>query len=229
MPVKRNRIILLTAAVIAIVLFFVFDLHRVITLENFQAHRETILNFHRDHPTVTIIGFAALYIAISGLSLPGSGILTMIAGAIFDFLVGVIVVSFASTIGASVAFLLTRYLLRDMVQIKFEKHLKPIINGIEKDGKFYLFALRLVPAVPFSAVNIAMALTPIRLWPFYYVSQIGMLAGTIVYTNAGRQIGQLESFAGILSPTLIISFVLLGISPLLAKKGLDFYRSRFRK
>ena len=226
---KRNQIILLTTAVIAIVLFFVFDLHRVITLENFQAHREIILNFYRDNPTVTIIGFAALYIAMAGLSLPSSVILTMIAGAIFDFLVGVIVVSFASTIGASVAFLLTRYLLRDMVQTKFEKQLKLITKGIEKDGKFYLFALRLVPAVPFSAVNIAMALTPIRLWPFYYVSQIGMLAGTIVYTNAGSQIGQLESIVGILSPTLIISFVLLGIFPLLTKKGLDFYRSRFRE
>ena len=221
--------ILLTTAVIAIVLFFVFDLHRVITLENFQAHREIILNFYRDNPMVTIIGFATLYIAMAGLSLPSSVILTMIAGAIFDFLVGVIVVSFASTIGASVAFLLTRYLLRDMVQTKFEKQLKLITKGIEKDGKFYLFALRLVPAVPFSAVNMAMALTPIRLWPFYYASQIGMLAGTIVYTNAGSQIGQLESIVSILSPTLIISFVLLGIFPLLTKKGLDFYRSRFRE
>ena len=224
----RNRIILLAVAVVAIVLFFFFDLHQVVTLENAQAQRESVLAFYRENPIIMIVGFAMLYIAVTGLSLPGAAILTLVAGAIFDLLVGVVLVSFASTIGASLAFLLARYLFRDFVQGRFSKYLKPINEGVEKDGAFYLFALRLVPLFPFVVINVAMALTPIRLWTFFFVSQIGMLAGTVVYVNAGSQLGQLDSLTGILSPMLIGSFVLLGLFPLLAKKGLDLYRAKFR-
>ena len=160
--------------------------------------------------------------------MPGAAVLTLVAGAIFDLWVGVVIVSFSSTIGASLAFLLARYLFRDFVQARFSKHLKPINDGVEKDGSFYLFALRLVPLFPFVVINVAMALTPLRLWTFYYVSQLGMLGGTFVYVNAGSQLGQLESLSGILSPVLIGSFVLLGLFPLIAKKALDLYKAKFR-
>ena len=225
---KRNQIILLVVAVVAIALFFFFDLHQVVTLENAQAQRESVLAFYGENPIIMIVGFAMIYIAVTGLSLPGAAILTLVAGAIFDLLVGVVLVSFASTIGASLAFLLARYLFHDFVQGRFSKYLRPINDGVEKDGAFYLFALRLVPLFPFVVINVAMALTPIRLWTFFFVSQIGMLAGTVVYVNAGSQLGQLDSLTGILSPILIGSFVLLGLFPLLAKKGLDLYRAKFR-
>ena len=226
---KRNQIILLVVAIMAIVLFFVFNLHEIVTLENAQAQRESVLAFYQENPILMIAGFAFVYIAVTGLSLPGAAILTLVAGAIFDLLVGVVLVSFASTIGASLAFLLARYLFRDFVQRRFSKYLKPINDGVETDGAFYLFALRLVPLFPFVVINVAMALTPIRLWTFFFVSQIGMLAGTVVYVNAGSQLGQLDSITGILSPMLIGWFVLLGLFPLLAKKGLDLYRAKFRQ
>ena len=152
--------------------------------------------------------------------------MTLIAGAIFGLSVGLVLVSFASTIGASIAFVLARYLFRDLVQRRFESALKPINEGVEKEGAFYLFALRLVPAVPFFAINVGMGLTPIRLWTFYWVSQLGMLAGTAVYVNAGQQLGQLESLSGIVSPMLIGSFVLLGLFPLIAKKVVEFVKRR---
>ena len=136
------------------------------------------------------------------------------------------IVSFASTIGATLAFLLARYLLRDAVQRRFEKQLGPINEGVRKDGAFYLFALRLVPAFPFFAINLAMGLTPLRVWTFFWVSQVGMLAGTVVFVNAGQQLGQLETLAGILSPTLILSFALLGLFPLIAKKAVDYVKQR---
>lgn len=223
-----TRIILLVAAVVVIALFFILDLHQFITLEYAQEQRETVLGFYQENALLMIIGFAAIYIAVTGLSLPGAAILTLVAGAIFDLWVGVVIVSFSSTIGASLAFLLARYLFRDFVQSRFEKYLKPINNGVAKEGPFYLFALRLVPLFPFFAINVAMGLTPIRLFTFYWVSQIGMLAGTFVYVNAGSQLGQLETLSGILSPVLLLSFVLLGLFPLIAKKGLDFYKSKFR-
>ena len=124
---------------------------------------------------------------------------------------------------------MARYLLRDAVQRRFEKQLGPINEGVRKDGAFYLFALRLVPAFPFFAINLAMGLTPLKVWTFFWVSQVGMLAGTLVYVNAGQQIGQLESLAGILSPTLILSFALLGLFPLIAKKAVDTIRKRLRR
>ena len=226
---KRNQIILLIVAIVAIALFFFFDLHEIVTLENAQAQRESVLEFYRENPVLMVVGFALVYIAVTGLSLPGAAILTLVAGAIFDLLVGVVLVSFASTIGASLAFLLARYLFRDFVQGRFSKYLNPINEGVAKDGVFYLFALRLVPLFPFVVINVAMALTPLRLWTFFYISQIGMLAGTVVYVNAGSQLGQLDSIAGILSPALIVSFALLGLFPLITKKALDLYRSKFRK
>ncbi len=223
---KKSQWIALGVFLLLIALFFVFDLHRVITLENFQAQREIVLDFYADNRLLTICLFMLVYIGVTGLSLPGASIMTLIAGAIFGLSVGLVLVSFASTIGASIAFVFARYLFRDLVQRRFESALKPINEGVEREGAFYLFALRLVPAVPFFAINVGMGLTPIRLWTFYWVSQLGMLAGTAVYVNAGQQLGQLESLSGIVSPMLIGSFVLLGLFPLIAKKVVEFVKRR---
>ena len=226
---KRNQIILVAAVVVLVALFFAFDLQRYLSLEFLQAQRSAAVETHQANPWLTSLGFLALYVAVTGLSLPGAAILTLAAGAIFGLALGTVIVSFASTIGATLAFLLARYLLRDAVQRRFEKQLGPINEGVRKDGAFYLFALRLVPAFPFFAINLAMGLTPLKVWTFFWVSQVGMLAGTLVYVNAGQQIGQLESLAGILSPTLILSFALLGLFPLIAKKAVDTIKKRLKR
>ena len=226
---KRNQIILLGTIVILVALFFYFDLGRYINLEFFQAQRAVVVDYYVDNRVVTIVAFLAIYIGMAALSLPGATIMTLAAGAVFGLPVGLVLVSFASTIGATLACMLARFLFRDAVQNRFGKYLGRINEGVEKDGAFYLFALRLVPAFPFFVVNLVMALTPIRLWTFYWVSQVGMLAGTAVYVNAGKEIGQLESLQGILSPTLLISFALLGVFPIIAKKALKVLSKRFGK
>jgi uncharacterized membrane protein YdjX (TVP38/TMEM64 family) len=167
-----------------------------------------------------------IYIAVAALSLPGAAILTLAAGALFGNLAGLIMVSFASSIGATLAFLVSRFLLKDYVQKKFGDKLKAINEGVAKEGAFYLFTLRLVPVFPFFVINLAMGLTPIKTLAFYLVSQVGMLPGTFVYVNAGTQIGKLESLKGILSPELIFSFALLGIFPLVAKKIISMIKAR---
>ena len=226
---KRNQIILLGAIAVLVALFFVFDLGRYLNLEFFQAQRSVVVGFYEENTLLSIVAFMAIYIAMAALSLPGAAIMTLAAGAVFGLAVGLVLVSFASTIGATLACLLARYLFRDAVQSRFGKYLGRINEGVAKDGAFYLFAMRLVPAIPFFVINLVMALTPIRLWTFYWVSQIGMLAGTAVYVNAGKEIGQLESLAGILSPTLLISFALLGVFPFIAKKILNMLSKRFGK
>ena len=226
---KRNRIILLVAIVALVVLFFALGLHRYVNLEFFQAQRALLLGFYDDHPVLTIVVFLVGYIAMAALSIPGATIVTLAAGAVFGLPLGLVLVSFASSIGATLACLLARYLFRDAVQNRFAKFLRPINQGVERDGAFYLFAMRLVPAIPFFVINLVMGLTPIRLWTFYWVSQLGMLAGTAVYVNAGKEVGQLESLSGIVSPTLIASFILLGVFPLVAKKALGLISKRFKK
>ena len=226
---KRNQIILLGAIVVLVVLFFVFDLGRYLNLQYFQEQRSALVGLYQDNKLLFIVAFMAIYIAMAALSLPGAAIMTLAAGALLGLAVGVMVVSFASAIGATLACLLARYLFRDAVQIRFAKYLGRINEGVEKDGAFYLFAMRLVPAIPFFVINLVMALTPIRVWTFYWVSQVGMLAGTVVFVNAGKEIGQLASLSGILSPTLVISFVLLGVFPFIAKKALNLISKRFGK
>jgi len=226
--VTRGKIVVLLVAIIGIAAFFFFDLHQYVTLEFAQQQRTVAIDYFIASPAIAILGFVFFYIVITGMSLPGATILTLIAGAIFDFWLGLVIVSFASTFGASLAFVLSRYLFRDLVQNKFSSQLEAVNNGIRKDGIFYLFALRLAPLFPFFVINFVMGLTPIRLITFFWVSQVGMLAGTAVYVNAGKQLGQLETLSGILSPMLIGSFVLLGVFPLVAKKGLDWYRAKYR-
>ncbi|MCP3687166.1 MAG: FAD-dependent oxidoreductase, partial [Gammaproteobacteria bacterium] len=203
-----------------------FDLGQYLTLESVKTQQQQIDQYYQQNKFLTLTGFFLIYILVTGASLPGAAVLTLAAGAIFGFVSALVLVSFASTIGASLAFLVSRYLFRDSIQQRFGSSLQSINDGIAKDGAFYLFALRLVPAFPFFVINLVMGLTPIKLKTFYWVSQLGMLAGTVVYVNAGTQLAQLESLAGILSPGLILSFVLLAMLPFIGKKIVAIMKSR---
>ena len=226
MKINRSVVLIVVASLIA--LFFALGLHRFVSIEYLAQQREALEVFQDQRPWATVIAFFTAYVVITGLSLPGAALLTLIAGALFGLAGGLIIVSFASSLGATLAFVIARYLFRDAVRARFERALAAIDRGIEKDGAFYLFALRLVPAFPFFAVNLAMAVTPLRTWTFYWVSQLGMLLGTAVYVNAGAELGQIDSLSlsGILSPALIISFTLLGLFPLIARKILARLQSR---
>lgn len=210
-------------AVLALVLFgalaayFAFDLGQYLSLENFKASQAEIVAAKDANPALYIAGFFLLYVAVTGLSIPGAAIMSLVAGALFGVVVGTLIVSFASTMGATLAFLSSRYLLRDWVQGKFGERLRAVDGGLEKDGAFYLFTLRLIPVFPFFVINLLMGLTRIKTGTFFGVSQIGMLPATIVFVNAGTQISRIESTAGLLSPTLIASFVALAFFPWAAK------------
>lgn len=206
--------------------FFYFDLGQYLSLNYIKEQQANFYEFYKENALLAIGAYMAVYIVSTALSLPGAALLTLLGGALFGLLVGTILVSFASTIGATLAFLVSRLLLRDWVQNKFGSYLKSFNEGVQKDGGFYLFTLRLIPVVPFFVINLVMGLTPMKAITFYGVSQLGMLAGTLVFVNAGTQLGQLESLSGILSPKIIFSFVLLGIFPLLARKLVSFYKGR---
>jgi pyruvate/2-oxoglutarate dehydrogenase complex dihydrolipoamide dehydrogenase (E3) component/uncharacterized membrane protein YdjX (TVP38/TMEM64 family) len=217
----KKKLALLAVIVAAIAAFFVFDLGQYLTLEFFQASRARIDAYYAAHPLQTVAAYFAVYVAVAALSLPGAAIMTLAGGAIFGLLVGTIVVSFASSVGATLAFLAARFLLRDWVQRRFGARLKAVNEGVAREGAFYLFALRLVPLVPYWLVNLALALTPIPARTFYWVSQLGMLPGTVVYVYAGTQLGQFRISAG-----LIVAFVLLGVFPLAARRALAALESR---
>ncbi|MCP4040349.1 MAG: FAD-dependent oxidoreductase [Gammaproteobacteria bacterium] len=223
---KTGKIALAVLLVALVAAFFVFDLGRYFSLEFFKAQQESLDAYFQANPWRSALFYFLIYVAVTGLSLPGAVPLTLVGGAVFGLGLGTLIISFASTMGATLAFLVSRYLLRDLVQERFGGSLRAVNEGMRKDGAFYLFTLRLVPAFPFFVINLVMGLTPIRMVTFFWVSQVGMLAGTIVYTNAGTQLAQLESLAGILSPGLIASFVLLGIFPLIAKKMVEVGQSR---
>jgi len=223
---SRSRLALLVVIVLLVAAFFAAGGQRYLSFETIKAEQEAILDYYASHPWQTALGFFVAYVAVTGLSLPGAALMTLVAGAIFGLLWGTVIVSFASTIGATVAFLASRFLLRDWVQRRFGHALRAVNEGVAREGAFYLFTLRLIPAVPFFVINLALGLTPIRTATFYWVSQLGMLAGTIVYVNAGTRLAAIESPAGILSPGLLGAFVLLGLFPLLAKKALDAVKAR---
>lgn len=222
----KSRILLATLVVALVALFFALDLGQYLSLEHLKAQREGLIAYRDLHPVSTAALFFLLYVVVTALSVPGATVMTLAIGAIFGLLWGLLLVSFASTIGATAAFLISRFLLRDFVQGRYGERLSKINQGVERDGAFYLFGLRLVPLFPFFVINLAMGLTPIRTWTYYWVSQLGMLAGTLVYVNAGTQLGKLESLSGILSPQLLLSFVLLGVFPLLAKKAMALIKAR---
>ncbi|MGI9292218.1 MAG: FAD-dependent oxidoreductase [Gammaproteobacteria bacterium] len=206
-------------------LVFALDLHQLISLENFRQRQADISGWVAANSTLAMAGYFALYVAITAVNIPGAAVMTLIAGALFGVFTGTLIVSFASSIGATLAFFLSRYLLRDAVESRFTDTLKKINAGIDKDGAFYLFTLRLIPAFPFFAINLVMGLTRLKAGTFYWVSQVGMLPATVLYVNAGTQISQLESASGILSLEIIGSFVLLGTFPLLARKMLESFKS----
>lgn len=212
-----KKIALLGVIIAAISGFFYFDLNSYLTLQGMKDSLDTFQAQIAQNPVLSIGVFFAIYVAVTALSLPGAAILTLAAGALFGLVQGLVIVSFASSVGATLAFLVSRFILRDTVRNKFKEKLKKIDEGVEKQGEFYLFTLRLVPVFPFFLINLLMGLTSLKTWTFYWVSQVGMLAGTAVYVNAGTQLAQIDSLSGIVSPGLIFSFVLLGIFPWIAK------------
>lgn len=224
---KKSLLALLLA--LSIGAFFLFDLHQLLTLDGLRSGMDNFAALRAAHPLPLAAAFFAVYVLVTALSLPGAAVLTLAAGALFGFLWGSLIVSFASSLGAVLAFLTSRYLLRDRIQARFGERLQAINRGVAKEGAFYLFTLRLVPLFPFFLVNLLMGLTPIRARTFYWVSQLGMLAGTLVYVNAGTRLAQLQSLSGILSPALLLSFALLGIFPLLAKKLLGLIQLKRRE
>jgi pyruvate/2-oxoglutarate dehydrogenase complex dihydrolipoamide dehydrogenase (E3) component/uncharacterized membrane protein YdjX (TVP38/TMEM64 family) len=210
----------------AITAFFLLDLGSYLTLDRLKTQQAELAGLLDARPVLVIGGFFLVYVAITALSVPGAVILTLAAGAVFGLWLGTLIVSFASAIGASLAFLSSRYLLRNWVKSRFKGRVAAIDRGIEQDGAFYLLTLRLIPAFPFFLINLAMGLTAMKLPVFYVVSQLGMLFGTLVYVNAGTQLAAIESTADILSPGLIGSFVLLGLFPLIAKWLIGLFKRR---
>ena len=212
-----RKLILLAVFAILIASYFFFDLGQYLSLDYIKNQQASFDALYQENPALILGGFFIMYVVVTALSLPGAAIMTLAAGALFGFWVALLLVSFASSMGATLAFLASRFLFHDTVQQRFGDRLKKLNEGVRKDGAFYLFTLRLVPAFPFFVINLVMGLTPIKVRTFYFVSQVGMLAGTAVYVLAGTQLGQIESASGLLSPELIGAFVLLGIFPWIAK------------
>ena len=218
-PIKKITLLLVIALIVGA--YIIFDGKQYLSLEFFQ-------NLYQQEPELTAAAYFIIYVIAAGLSLPGAALLTIIGGMIFGLLTGFLLVSFASTLGATLAFLVSRFLLRDWVQSKFSGYLGAINQGMEKDGAFYLFTLRLIPVVPFWVINLVMGVTPMKVLTFYLVSQLGMLAGTAVYVNAGAELGAVEEFsaAGILTPTLLLSFILLAMFPFIVRAVLNVLQRR---
>jgi len=214
---RYGKVLIVAAVVAVIAAFFALGLDQYLTLDYFKSQQAAIDRFYNDNTALTVAIYFGVYVVVTALSLPGAAIMTLVGGAIFGLLWGTIIVSFASTIGATLAFLVARFVLRDTVQRRFRNYMQPINEGVRRDGALYLFMLRLVPVFPFWVINLVMALTTMRTITFFFVSQIGMLAGTIVYVNAGTQIAGIETVGGILSAELIGAFVLLGVFPLIAR------------
>lgn len=221
---KKPLLLLLVLALVAG--FFASGLHRQLDLDTLKAGMAGFAAWREASPVLVAALYFAAYVAVTALSLPGAAVMTLAGGALFGLGWGLLIVSFASTIGATLAFLVSRHLLRDSVHARFGARLRAIDEGIARDGAFYLFSLRLVPAFPFFLINLLMGLTPIRTRTFYWVSQLGMLPGTLVYVNAGTELGAVDSLAGVLSPGLVASFVLLGLFPLLARWMVELVQAR---
>jgi len=222
----KSRIALLALIAALVAGFFILDLGQYLTLDYIKSQQAQLDGLVAAQPLVIAAAYFLIYVLVTAVSLPGAAIMTLAAGAMFGLWWGLLLVSFASTIGATLAMLVARFVLRDQVSRRFERQLNGINKGVEREGAFYLFTLRLVPLFPFFAINLIMGLTKISVPVYFVVSQIGMLAGTLVFVNAGTQLAQVESLAGIISPELLLSFALLGVFPLLGKKLVDIVRAR---
>lgn len=225
--VKKIVLVVLLAAVVVIVK--TYQLENYLTLEYIKASQARFAAFYAEQPITVIAIYMSVYIAVVSLSIPGAVPMTLTGGALFGLATGTVIVSFASTIGATLACAVSRFLLNDWVQKKFGDKLGALNDGIQRDGAFYLLSMRLNPLFPFSAINLGMGLTKMPLRTFYLASQIGMLPGTMVYVNAGRELAKIETLKDIASPTLIISFVLLSIFPILIKKALAVLNRKRRQ
>ncbi len=219
-------IILLVTFSIVLASFFAFELRQYLTLEYLKYAKSLFISYHEQNPLLVLGSYFLSYVVMTTFSLPGAIWMTLGAGAIFGLVKGTIMISFAATIGATLAMLISRYLLRNFVQSHFQKQMQTINSGIQKDGGFYLFTLRLLPVIPFFLINLAIGLTWLRTSTFYWVSQLGMLPGTLIYINAGSELAKLETLSDILSPTLTVSLVLLGIFPLLVRKLLSIIETK---
>lgn len=221
-----KKIILLIVVAAAVAAFFYFDAGQWLTLEQLKNQQASLEAYRAENPALVALLYILLYIVVTALSLPGAAIMTLSGGAIFGVFWGTIFANISATIGATLAFLIARFILGNWVQEKFGDRIEPINKGIEQDGGFYLFSLRLVPVFPFFIINVVMGLTKIKTFTFFWVSQVGMLAGAAVYANAGTQLAKIDSLSGIASPGLLISFVLLGVFPLIARKALEAFKAR---
>ncbi|MFV2090466.1 MAG: TVP38/TMEM64 family protein [Pseudomonadales bacterium] len=216
---------MLKLAVLAVVAggvlaFFLLDLHQYLTLGYLKNVRLDASSYVVANPVVSTLGYFLIYVVVTGLSLPGAAVMTVAGGAVFGLLWGVLIASFASSVGASIAMLISRTVLQDWVQGRFKSQLSAVNEGLEKDGGFYLFSLRMVPLFPFFVINLVMGLSKLKLWQFYWVSQVGMLAGTVVFVFAGTQLAEVSELGDVLSPGLLVALSLLGLFPLIARKAL---------
>ena len=220
-----KKIIVLAVIVVAIIAAWPYA-KEYLTFESIKEQQENFANYYEENTFLVLAGFLLGYVAVTALSLPGALIMTLAAGALFGVVAGTLLVSFASSIGATLAFLVARYLVGASLQNKYGDKLEKFNEGVRKEGAFYLFAMRLIPIFPFFLINILMALTTLRALTFYWVSQLGMFAGTVVYVNAGSQLAEIDSVQGIFTLPLIASFALLGIVPIVAKKIIGIVRKR---
>ncbi len=221
-----NKIVIVLGIIVLVAVFKIFNLGDYLTLTYIKESQEKFQVIYSDNRAAVIGSYMLIYILVTSLSLPGAVVMTLAGGAFFGLVVGTVVVSFASTIGATLACFVSRFILRDWIQRRFGEKLKTVNEGVEKEGAFYLFTVRLIPVFPFWLINLVMGLTSMRLVTFYWVSQLGMLAGTVVFVNAGKELAKIDSLSGILSPMLILSFVLLGLFPIITKKVIAFYKSK---
>ena len=217
----KKKVLILLALVLALIAFFSFDLPRFFSLASIKESQQTFDSLYRAKPVLVTLVFFSIYVVITALCMPGAAILMLVAGASFGLAWGTMVVSLASTLGATLTMLLGRYVFQSSIEKRFSAKLADVNRGIESEGAFYLFTLRMLPLIPFFALNLLMGLTKMKTWTFFWVSQLGMLAGTVAYVNAGTEIAKIDSLAAILSPGLLASFVLLGLLPLVFKKILD--------
>lgn len=221
-----KKVVIIAALAALVAAYFLLGLNKYLSFDGMKAAVGDWNAFYAENPALVLVGFFLAYVAVTAASLPGAAIMTLAAGALFGLVTGTILVSFASTIGASLAFLASRHALRETIEARFGQRLRSVNEGLERDGAFYLFTLRMIPVFPFFVVNLVMGLTRIRLLTFVWVSQVGMLLGTIVYVNAGTQLARIDSLSGIASPAVLGSFALLGIAPWLAKLVIEWLKRR---
>ena len=223
---SRKQLLIVLALVALVSLFFLADLGRFLTLEYLQTSRAAIVTRVEAQPIAASAIYFAVYVLVTGLSLPGAAVMSLAGGAVFGLVWGLVLVSFASSIGATLAFLISRSLLHEWVRKRFGGYLEGIDRGFEKEGNFYLFSIRMVPVFPFFVVNLLMGLTRISAPAFYLVSQVGMLAATFVFVYAGTQLAQVHKLGDVLSPQLILALSLLGLFPLAARKLMTLWTRR---